>query len=291
MARISVVGPGAMGGAVAAHLIASGQHEVSLCVRRTFPELQLTTPNGALASRPPMVTSPGAAAPADWVLLTTKTYSAAGAAEWLPALTATGAPVAVLQNGIEHRERFAPYLDAGRLLPVIIDLPAERSEPGRIRQRGPGVMTVENSELGRRFAALFSGTALAVNLTDDFRSAAWRKLCLNSAGVLNALLLQPVRIFHDNAIAATAREIIRECVAVGRAEGAVLADDLPEQIIAGQRAAPPDAINSLHTDRLAGRPMELDARSGVIVRLGRKHGIPTPCNQMAVALLTAMTAT
>jgi 2-dehydropantoate 2-reductase len=36
--------------------------------------------------------------------------------------------------------------------------------------------------------------------------------------------------------------------------------------------------------------MELDARNGVIVRLGRRHGIATPCNQMAVALLETMAA-
>jgi 2-dehydropantoate 2-reductase len=53
-------------------------------------------------------------------------------------------------------------------------------------------------------------------------------------------------------------------------------------------AAPADSINSLHADRLAGRPMELDARNGVIVRLGQKHGIPTPANRMAVALIEAM---
>jgi len=34
--------------------------------------------------------------------------------------------------------------------------------------------------------------------------------------------------------------------------------------------------------------MEIDARNGSVVRIGRKHGIPTPCNQMAVELLRAM---
>ena len=75
----------------------------------------------------------------------------------------------------------------------------------------------------------------------------------------------------------------------GRAEGAVLDDSLVETVLQSYRDAPPDSVNSLHADRLAGRPMELDARNGVIVRLGRKYGIPTPCNQMAVALLEAMT--
>ena len=96
-------------------------------------------------------------------------------------------------------------------------------------------------------------------------------------------------MLREEALAAFARELVREGLAVARAEGAVLPDDLVETALRSYRAAPPDAINSLHADRLAGRPMELDARNGVIVRLGRKHGLPTPANQLAVALLTAMT--
>jgi 2-dehydropantoate 2-reductase len=41
-------------------------------------------------------------------------------------------------------------------------------------------------------------------------------------------------------------------------------------------------------DRMAGRTMEIDARNGVIVRKGEKHGIPTPLNRMVVALLQAV---
>ncbi|HWA85197.1 MAG TPA: ketopantoate reductase C-terminal domain-containing protein, partial [Opitutus sp.] len=76
--------------------------------------------------------------------------------------------------------------------------------------------------------------------------------------------------------------------AVARAEGAQLADSLADEIIAGQRAAPPDATNSLLADRAAGRRMEVDARNGAVVRAGRRHGIPTPLNTMALALLEAM---
>lgn len=49
----------------------------------------------------------------------------------------------------------------------------------------------------------------------------------------------------------------------------------------------PDALNSLIADRMAGRQMEIDARNGAVVRFGKKHGIPTPMNEMAVALLIA----
>jgi len=93
---------------------------------------------------------------------------------------------------------------------------------------------------------------------------------------------------RDDGVGETSRSLVRECLTVARAEGAVLEEELVESILQTYRNAPPDAVNSLHADRIAGRPMEIDARNGVIVRLGRKHGIPTPRNQMAVALLSVM---
>jgi 2-dehydropantoate 2-reductase len=81
--------------------------------------------------------------------------------------------------------------------------------------------------------------------------------------------------------------MVRECIAVGRAAGATLDDSIVEAVVDGARNAPADSINSLLADRMAGRPMEIDARNGAVVRLGRKHGIPTPLNEMAVALLVA----
>jgi len=80
---------------------------------------------------------------------------------------------------------------------------------------------------------------------------------------------------------------VAECVAVGKAEGALLEAGIGLQILDRFRAQPPDAVNSILADRMAGRPMEFDARNGVIVRKGQKHGIPTPVNQMVVALLGA----
>jgi len=74
---------------------------------------------------------------------------------------------------------------------------------------------------------------------------------------------------------------------VGRAQGAKLGDNIPDEIVERTRKAPRDSGNSMYADRLAGRPMEYDARNGVIVRLGRKHGIAAPMNALMVALLEA----
>ena len=81
------------------------------------------------------------------------------------------------------------------------------------------------------------------------------------------------------------RKIVAETAAVGRAEGAGLPGGIENEVIAIYVRQPADSVNSLLADRLAGRPMEIDLRNGVVGRLGRKHGIPTPYNDMAVTLL------
>ena len=287
MATIAIIGPGAVGGVVAGWLTQRGGHDLTLCARRALGEQTVELSSGPVKLAPTVLTDPAAAGPVDWVFVTTKAYDAAGAAAWFPSLVGPATRVAILQNGIEHRERFAPWLAGGQILPVMVDLPAERPAPGRIVQRGAGKMAVPAGDAGARFADLFSGTALAVTPTADFKSAVWRKLCFNSAGAINALLLQPAGVFREVAVGRLAVALVRECLAVGRAEGAVLEDGLPETVLEACRLAPPDSVNSLHADRAAGRPMEIDARNGAIVRFGRKHGIPTPCNEMAAILLAA----
>jgi 2-dehydropantoate 2-reductase len=272
---------------MAAWLASTEHHTVTLCARRPIGELVVTLCERKLISTLAVVTDPERATPVDWVLVTTKAYDAAGAARWLPALTRNDTPVAILQNGVEHRERFASYLPATRIVPVMVDCPAERTAANQVRQRGPAKMVVSDDVLGRSFAALFADTEIQVTLTADLKSALWRKLCLNAAGAISALLLKPAGVMRDEKIGEIARGLVRECIAVGRAEGAVLDDALIETVLTAYRNAPADSVNSLHADRAAGRPMETDARNGVIVRLGKKHGLPTPYNEMTVALLEA----
>ncbi|WP_263366914.1 2-dehydropantoate 2-reductase [Edaphobacter bradus] len=288
MARIAIVGVGAIGGVVASLLQSTGKHELVLCVHRPLRELVVETPSGPMRIDATVITDPAEAQAVDWVMVATKVYDVAGAATWLNRLCAKGAPVAVVQNGVEHRERFAPYVPIDRIVPVIVDCPAERRSPELIVQRGPMSLKVSDSAPGGEFVALFRGSAADAMTVPDWVTVAWRKLCHNAAGVLSALVLQPNSVMRDDAIGEVALEIVRECIAVGRAEGAKLGDAVPDEVLAAYRRLAPDGINSLHADLMEGRAIEIDARNGVIVRLGRKHGIPTPYNGMAVALLEAM---
>ena len=287
MSRIALVGPGAIGCTLAAWLGHSSVHELVICARTAFARLEVETPEGPLVAAPTVLTSPATAGPVDWVLVTTKTYDVNPALPWLEALIGPGTRVALIQNGVEHLDRLPPAtIPSDRIVPVIIDCPAERTAPGRVRQRGPAVITAPDDENGRAFAGLFAETPLLARTDADWLTVAWRKLCLNAPGAVSAVSLHPAGVSHHPLIADLMREITREAVAVGRAEGARLDDAVVASVVENYQRAPRDALNSLHADRLAGRPTEIDARNGAVVRFGRKHGIPTPYNEAMVALLS-----
>jgi 2-dehydropantoate 2-reductase len=287
MISIAMIGPGAIGGTVAAWLAQDPQHMVTIAARTAFEKLEVETPYGVIHARPNVLTEVSQAAPVDWILIATKAYDVVGAAIWLHGLRGPQTRVAVLQNGVEHVERFAPYLPVDDILPVMVDCPAERFAPGQIRQRGPGRMIVPQGNAGAAFVKLFAQTKFAVTESTDFKTEVWKKLCVNSAGALSALLLKAAAA-RQAGVANIMRDIVRECIAVGRAEGARLDDVIIDKVIDGSRHEPLDSMNSLLADRVAGRAMEIDARNGVIVRLGRKHGIATPINAMMVSLLEAV---
>ena len=288
MAHIAIIGAGAIGGVTAALLAKTGRHRITLCTRRPLEQLTVKTSDGEIVVKAENITDPAMASAADWVLVATKVYDSKGAAVWLRQLRGKDTPLVTLQNGVEQRETFSAYVDSGLIVPVIVDVPAERRDHGVIFQRGAMRMQMEDTVLGSALAGLLEGSGADVSLTDDWLTAAWRKLCLNAGGAVCALVMKPAGVLQDEALGKLVLDIVAECVAVGKAEGARLDEGFGQQILDRFRAQPPDSINSILADRLAGRPMEFDARNGVIVRKGRKHGIPTPVNQMVVALLGAV---
>src|SRR5258708_2094198 len=202
------------------------------------------TPDGLVKVQGSLVTSPSEAFEVDWVIVSTKAYDVPGAATWLEQLCSNGAPVAVLQNGVEHRERFAPYIAIDKILPVMVDCPAERQAPDKIRQRGVMDLKVPDNALGRDFMKLFAGTPADATTVPDFLSVVWRKLCFNSAGVLSALVLQPAGVVRGEAMADVALQIIRECAAVARAAGANLQESVAGVVLAAHRPAAAESVNS-----------------------------------------------
>lgn len=291
MSRVAVLGVGAIGGAFGVRLCRSDAHDVTLCVREPIDRLVVETPDSVLESSVKCATDPRETGPVDCVLLAVKAHQTKDAAPWLEALAGEGAVVAVLQNGVEHRERVTPYAGGAEVVPVVVNCPADRLAPGRVAQQGSARLVPEDGRGGRLLAALFEGTDVPVEPTSDFATASWTKLCLNvGAGPATALTGRGRGVLRDPEVAELCRALVRECAAVGGAEGAKLADDVAERAVERLARADPEATTSMLADRRAGRPLEADAMTGAVVRLGARRGIPTPITGAVHALLCAVNA-
>jgi len=287
---VAVIGLGSIGGVIAGLLAALDRHDIVACVRRAIERLVVEHPEGVVDLPMRALTDPDDAKPVDWVLLCTKTQDTEASAPWLKRLCGPNTRVATLQNGIGHAERLAPLVGQAIVVPTIVYYNSERIAPARVRYRRAGQydFAVSDDAGGRAFAALLDGTSMPILCSSDFKTLAWRKLLLNAAAnPISALTLQRNAVFQRDDIEALCLALLQEAAAVGRADGAQLAADEPEQSMARLLVIPPDSGSSMYFDRLAGRPLEIEALTGAVVAAGEKHGISTPFNRMLLTLARA----
>ncbi|RFA10748.1 2-dehydropantoate 2-reductase [Subtercola boreus] len=285
--RVAIVGPGAIGTTVAAALHAVGRTPL-LCGRTARDGLELSTADAVIEVPGPVHTDPAdIGGTVDLVFLAVKATQVDAAAPWLAALCHSGTVVCVLQNGVEQLAAVGPHAPAGAVLPAVVWFPAETQQNGSVRLRGPARLTLPNLPAARIVVDVLDGTLCAVELAPDFTSVAWRKLLQNAMAGLMALTGRRAGMFGRDDIAELSLDYLRECLAVARAEGAVLGDEVPRQILEAFQAFPPDQGTSILADREAGRPLEWSIRNDVVRRRGRARGIPTPISDIVVPLLAA----
>jgi 2-dehydropantoate 2-reductase len=288
---VAVIGLGSIGGGAAGCLAAAGRHDVVACMRKPIARLTLERPDDTIELPLHTLADPAQATPVDWVLLCTKTHQTAAAAPWLARLCTPATRVAVMQNGIDHTARVAPLANGAKVVPVIVYYNGERLAPDRVRLRRAGAsdLVAANDDDGRAFAELLAGTPLRVELSDDFPTLAWRKLLINAvANPITTLTLQRQAVLRRPDIHALCLAVLAEAVEVARADGIRLGDDAPERAMATLFTFSGELGTSMYFDRLAGRPMEIEALTGVIVAKGAQLGIATPLNSALLTLLRAV---
>ncbi|MCQ8192081.1 oxidoreductase [Streptomyces rugosispiralis] len=284
---VAVVGPGAIGTTVAAAL-----HEVGrtprICGRTARERLELRVGEDRVVVPGPVRIDPARAAGAvDLVFLAVKSTQIETAAPWLTGLCGADTVVCVLQNGVEQVSMVAPHLSGARVIPSVVWFPAQARSDGSVWLRGQARLTLPDAPASRVALEALRGTRCSVDLAMDFTSVAWRKLLQNAVAGLMVLTGRRSGMFARADIAELSLAYLRECLEVARAEGAVLSDDVPREIVDGFRSYPADMGTSILADREAGRPLEWDTRNGVVSRRGRAHGIPTPISDLVVPLLAA----
>ncbi|MBW8836298.1 MAG: oxidoreductase, partial [Burkholderia sp.] len=195
--------------------------------------------------------------------------------------------VCVLQNGVEQKTLVAPHVPGSPVLPSVVWFPAQREPDASVWLRGKARITLPDTPESSLVLAALSGTRCSVDVAADFTSVAWRKLLQNAVAGLMVLAGRRAGMYSRADIAGLALAYLQECLAVARAEGATLGDEVPQEIVDAFRGYPADLGTSILADREAGRPLEWDSRNGVVQRRARSHGIATPISDLVVPLLAA----
>jgi 2-dehydropantoate 2-reductase len=150
---------------------------------------------------------------------------------------------------------------------------AYRDGSGRIVQTTPsGVVTIASREAALAPAAeLLAGTGFEVRVDESEQRVLWEKLArLAPLAALTAATQRTVGELRSDLRLATALE---EACAVASADG-VPTSPTDQWAIIDEMA--PDLTTSTARDVAAGRPSELDAIVGAVVRAGRRLGVSTP---------------
>src|ERR1700727_2155952 len=225
---IAVVGPGAVGTTVAAYLSAAG-HQVFVCGRTPRSRIELRPDE----HDPIVVPGPVCTAPAEvtaavgLVLLAIKATQNADGARWLARLCDEHTIVVVLQNGVEQVEQVQPHCPSSTVIPGIVWFSAETQADGWVRLRGEARLALPTGPAATTFAEMWRAAGGTANCDPDFVTAAWRKLLVNAVAGLMVLTGRRAGMFRRDDLSELAERYAAECLAVARAEGAKVADEIP----------------------------------------------------------------
>ena len=270
---VAVLGPGAVGGALGVRMALAGERVV--CVAR--PEtaaaiaaegLTLVTDDGERTEQ--LEATERLEEPADLLLVTVKAY---GLDDGISHIRTEPGLVLPLLNGLEHmdvlRARFANVVAA-----AIGHFEGYRESPTRIVQQTPGLVNVAATEAPEQLER----AGIATRAGGSEKDVLWEKLARQ--GPIAVLTSVAGETIGELRIGQRLRLAIEEACAVAAADGARTTFDEQWAII---ESLPDWATSSTERDVTAGRPSELDAIGGAVVRAGRRLGVPTPTLEEALA--------
>jgi 2-dehydropantoate 2-reductase len=289
MARVAVIGVGAIGAVFAAHLLQTRRHEVTLYNRRPSTGLKVVTPQGVLEESVNVASEPVGRIPHDWVFLATKTTQTADADRFLGAVCGPDTRVVILQNGVEAFDRLSPYARGAKIVPTVVRCPAERLPGGTVIYRGVAALVVPNGAEGLGIEELFRGSSAQITCSRDIDTELWKKLCTNvAAGSVTAITGRTMSVLRLPSITELVRSLVSECAFVASAEGSFLGDQEQSLVIENMMQQPPDATTSMMRARMAGEELEHDAITGAVLRAAARHDLQVPVTTVVHALLEAI---
>lgn len=291
--KVAVMGAGAVGCYYGGMLARAGC-EVVLIGRAAHVDavrdagLLLETRDFAVRLALAASTQASAVADAQLVLFCVKANDSLPAAADIAPFLAPGAVVLSLQNGVDNAERLRAQL--GReVVAAVVYVAAEMAGPGHVRHHGRGELVIGRTPSAGMFADLLAAAAVPLTVVHDATGALWDKLVVNCAyNALSAITRLPyARLVAAPGVETVMRDVIDECLAVARADGVQVADDIHETVRRIARTMPTQ-LSSTAQDLLRGKRSEIDHLNGHVVRRGAALGVATPVNRTLLALVKAL---
>jgi len=297
--RIAVVGIGGVGGYFGGKLAQAGIDTLFIARGATLEALRrrglrVDSINGDFTvDDAPAIDDPSTVGPVDAVIFATKAWQTPEAAANAKPMIGASTVAVPLQNGMDGPDQLARALGREHVLGGLALIVSYVVAPGHIRHSAidPAVMFGEldhsRTERVERLREIFQRAGVKADVPDDIHRAMWSKfLFIAPMSAIGALTRVPIGAWRS--IPET-REVavgaLREMVAVAAARGVQLGDDAVERTLQRYDAMNAESTSSLQRDLMEGKPSELDAQAGAIVRMGREAGVSTPVCEMLYSLL------
>ena len=297
--RYVVMGTGGIGGFFGAILAAAGE-DVWFVARGKHLDamkehgLKVTSTVETFTIPPEKITGNLASiGSADVVLFCVKAYDTEVAARQISPLLHEDSIVLSLQNGVDNAEKIRQQLHRGlayagaAYISVRITAPGEITESGGFQRIVFGPTSGPTISRASDIHAAFLRANIKCDLHDNIEKALWSKfIFIASMGALTALS----RLTHGE-ILSNPRSLLlmfdamREVQAIARKLGIDVEPVDEAKVLEGLKRFDPDTRSSMYFDLAAGRPMEIEALNGTVVRFGEQLGIPTPIHRVIYASL------
>ncbi|MET9681008.1 ketopantoate reductase family protein [Streptomyces coeruleorubidus] len=292
---VAVLGPGGVGGLLAALLSRAGHRVICLSGEETARTLRTDGIRIRSAHFGDFTTRVEADThlrePVDACLVTVKHNALDAALARVPAPALDDGLLVPFLNGVEHPATLRARYRPDRVAPAVIRVESTRVVPGVIEHGSPfAEIDLTGTAVPRTrldtLAETLTAAGPATRVQDDETAALWAKMSFLAPMALlttrYGVPLGDVRTRHRDELTA----LVEETAAISRACGGP-AD--PAQSLARYDAFPPSMKSSMQRDAEAGRPLELDAIGGALLRAAERHGIPAPVTARVVGELSAGT--
>ena len=297
--RIAIMGSGGVGGYLGARL-AQGGADVMFVARGAHLAAMRASGLAIESEDEPIhlpkvnaTDDPRTIGRVDIVLFTVKLWDTERAARSLLPTVGPETGIISFQNGVQKDDVLRTVFGADAVMGGVAYMATTIGRPGVIVQTGTMQRMIFGEYDGRHspraealLAAARSG-GIKAEISDDIRRAIWEKyvflVALSGSTTSMRLPLGPIR--NHPRTRQFLLDLMRETVAVGRAQGVALPEDYAQQRVPFVDGLPADMTSSMHHDLERGQPLELRWLSGGVVDMGTPLGVPTPANQAVYDVL------